>query len=947
MVAAQKELGIPDLIDVADIIGDRDVTLGSDPDTTSLLIYLWFFKRYADQKKKASATLASSTPKKAADDSTAPATSSSPSRRSMQPSASSNALATGPSSEKKVAVRPSASALSLKIGAVKDAQSTSVTSGSVTQRDPRTKEKAKELLEKQRLVSAPSSRPKLRGGKDVAKLSTFTEEEAGDIGIVKEENELILENLAIRRRVFTSWANLYLSDRNIRLKDGRLGSGALADGVILANLVEVVSGKMLPRWKAQTQDRNDKIQNVNIVLTALRKTVNLEGITADAIVDSNSDITLTLMWRIIQTYHLDHPGQKFAFFRQDILRWLTTKEKLKVTNLTSDWSDNVALLPLLINSIHPNAIPIEKLTTDGIKNAWLAMDFAAQNWPCPPIISPEDFLSTSPDELSNALYLSFIQLAANDHRVEPPKEANPISPRALVEKLSTSKKTKARDPQSIVIQPEGINPAVRRAVMRRWVNLTLKRRSIKIPKNKFLASISAGDTLCHFLELISGRVLSTWNANPKTREQKLQNVEIVLTLLREHHSSINIAAEQIVPEDVKKVDDCEHDILNLLYHLYQTFVLKAPQKRYPNLRRDLLNWLNKKNIPVTNISTSFGANPENLMALVDTLPDGLNGFKATDCFKVWHDPDSGFDPLSIIWGAFDAAAERGIPRIVEERHLFDKEPDEIATFMYVALFALESPDDAIKEWSKIERDPKTFLPVQHGHLSPRLVEDAGNVGKTEAMKKSASSKNLAPSFSALVAPVSPRKEKDESEVPEGATKVDKASVDKKVTCVMEVPKDSRLTTDHTIKITVKADAPVAELHKKLTGSVRGPDKKRVRITLSGTSERTPGVARLSFTAEEPGEYTVAIYYNEIEIVNSPYALHIKPGKTGSDEGLRREPSSPVTSPRVLDDKEEEKKSSTSSVKHEEAKQRHRRYSNQRAEAIKKKKEAPAEKKSDS
>jgi len=267
--------------------------------------------------------------------------------------------------------------------------------------------------------------------------------------------------------------------------------------------------------------------------------------------------------------------------------------------------------------------------------------------------------------------------------------------------------------------------------------------------------------------------------------------------------------------------------------------------------------------------------------------------------------------------------------------------------MFLSMFAQLSPDDAIKQWTVVERDPKTMIPVSHGQLSPRVVEDAGNVGRTETMKKSVSGRNIAvtesKSFSSIVAPVSPRKDKDaEVAVPEGAKKVDpsKTKAAKKVSCVMEVPKDSRLTTDRTIKITIKADSAVPELHKKLTGNIRGPDKKRIRITLSGTSERTPGVARLSFSPDVPGDYIITISYNGLEIINSPYALHVKRGKSAEDGG-EKEPSSPVTSPRVLDDdKEEEKtpKKPTSSVKQEEAKQRHHRLSNQRHEAIEKARE---------
>lgn len=68
---------------------------------------------------------------------------------------------------------------------------------------------------------------------------------------------------------------MYLADRKLRVKEGRLCSGALSNGTILANLVEVVSGRLLRRWK-EAQTREDRLENVNISLSFLRKTVPLE-----------------------------------------------------------------------------------------------------------------------------------------------------------------------------------------------------------------------------------------------------------------------------------------------------------------------------------------------------------------------------------------------------------------------------------------------------------------------------------------------------------------------------------------------------------------------------------------------------------------------------------------------------------------------------------------------
>jgi len=77
--------------------------------------------------------------------------------------------------------------------------------------------------------------------------------------------------------------------------------------------------------------------------------------------------------------------------------------------------------------------------------------------------------------------------------------------------------------------------------MTRWVNSQLKRRNMKVSKSKLVQSLSAGDTLCHFAELISGRIMPMWEKNPKTREQKLKNVNTVIALLHENLSSVRLS----------------------------------------------------------------------------------------------------------------------------------------------------------------------------------------------------------------------------------------------------------------------------------------------------------------------------------------------------------------------------------------------------------------------
>lgn len=67
-------------------------------------------------------------------------------------------------------------------------------------------------------------------------------------------------NLNTRDNVFTRWANHILAERQLHIEEGQLCRGALKDGIILCNLVELVTKRVMFRWKIDPQTRLDYIQ---------------------------------------------------------------------------------------------------------------------------------------------------------------------------------------------------------------------------------------------------------------------------------------------------------------------------------------------------------------------------------------------------------------------------------------------------------------------------------------------------------------------------------------------------------------------------------------------------------------------------------------------------------------------------------------------------------------
>jgi hypothetical protein len=82
-------------------------------------------------------------------------------------------------------------------------------------------------------------------------------------------------------QAFKNWANYYLKERRLQIdsldKD-------LADGVLLINLVEVLTGRAVGKYTHKPKLKVQKINNINLALEAIRSsrgttiTTSAEGI---------------------------------------------------------------------------------------------------------------------------------------------------------------------------------------------------------------------------------------------------------------------------------------------------------------------------------------------------------------------------------------------------------------------------------------------------------------------------------------------------------------------------------------------------------------------------------------------------------------------------------------------------------------------------------------------
>jgi hypothetical protein len=68
-------------------------------------------------------------------------------------------------------------------------------------------------------------------------------------------------------QTFTNWVNVHLADRNLKIADL---AGDLSDGVMLVNLLEVISAKRFPRYNKNTKFQSQKLENVSTCLKFLK-----------------------------------------------------------------------------------------------------------------------------------------------------------------------------------------------------------------------------------------------------------------------------------------------------------------------------------------------------------------------------------------------------------------------------------------------------------------------------------------------------------------------------------------------------------------------------------------------------------------------------------------------------------------------------------------------------
>uniref|UniRef100_A0A672J0T7 Calponin-homology (CH) domain-containing protein n=1 Tax=Salarias fasciatus TaxID=181472 RepID=A0A672J0T7_SALFA len=268
------------------------------------------------------------------------------------------------------------------------------------------------------------------------------------------------ERTAVQQRVFTRWMNVFLQRRDPPIQVLDLFSD-VQDGRVLMALLEELSGcRLLYRFRSSSH-RIFRLNNISKALAFLDdRHVSLLGIDATGVSDGVPSVVLSLIWNLILHFQVkevmgglhrrlsssltslsvssypssddlsprgDEPGsyssntlpskgrraarepKYHGKALKSLLQWVqrcTKKYGIDVQDFGRSWRSGLAFLGL-IKSINPDLVDLrESFCKEPRENIQQAFMIAQQSLDIPPLLEPEDVMSSSPDEKSIITYVS-------------------------------------------------------------------------------------------------------------------------------------------------------------------------------------------------------------------------------------------------------------------------------------------------------------------------------------------------------------------------------------------------------------------------------------------------------------------------------------------------------------------------------------------------------------
>ncbi|XP_035278891.1 nesprin-2-like [Anguilla anguilla] len=275
--------------------------------------------------------------------------------------------------------------------------------------------------------------------------------EEGSIPLDIENIQMVLqvEQEQIQKRTFTNWINAQLSKRSSPSKVSDLFTD-LRDGVLLLDLLEVLSGQCMKREKGRVgmfQGRS----NIETALNFLKKkSIKLVNINIPDIIDGRPPIVLGLIWSIILHCHIEELASSLSFgsrqssleslggpdspgdspiqqrdpplhahlrisARKALLLWVREQCdragcSLSIKDFKSSWRSGEAFLAVL-RSLRPDLVDLSQASgRTNRQNLEEAFRTAERELQIPRLLEPKDVDISDPDEKSIMTYVAqFLQ----------------------------------------------------------------------------------------------------------------------------------------------------------------------------------------------------------------------------------------------------------------------------------------------------------------------------------------------------------------------------------------------------------------------------------------------------------------------------------------------------------------------------------------------------------
>jgi len=190
----------------------------------------------------------------------------------------------------------------------------------------------------------------------------------------------------------------------------------LKDGVLLINLLEILSGKSLGKYNRNPRVPTQKYENTHIAIEFVKSEgIKIVNIGNTDITDGNLRIILGLIWTLILRYQVNR-GAGDGSAKDELLRWVQSKiPEYNITNFKQNWNDGKAL-NALTNALAPGSAP-DHASLDpsrGVDNCAKGMNAANSNLGIPKILASEALANPRVDEQSVMTYISYFRNAELD-----------------------------------------------------------------------------------------------------------------------------------------------------------------------------------------------------------------------------------------------------------------------------------------------------------------------------------------------------------------------------------------------------------------------------------------------------------------------------------------------------------------------------------------------------